>query len=44
MVSVTGAGIQGIGKVTEAGVLNQEGVWQEQGVAGAGLSADVTKS
>ena len=27
--------------MTEAGELNQEGAWQEQGVAGAGLSAGV---
>ena len=33
MERVTGAGNQGIGKVTEADVLNQEGAWQEQGSA-----------
>ena len=33
MERVTGAGNQGTGKVTEAGELNQEGAWQEQGSA-----------
>ena len=30
--------------MTEAGELNQEGAWQEQGMAGAGLSAGVTEA